>query len=378
MAVVAFVAAAMVCVMSAFSGIEDLVQDLFSNFDAPVTLVPKEGKTFSEELLTNEQLAALPGVINYSKIIEEDAWINYGDNNTVATIKGVQPSFQETLPLDSITYDGVFLLEENKKPRAVVGLGVRSELLMPLSESDPTIVSIHAPIRGKKLSRYREEAFHKMSIPVSGIFSANAELDMKYVFVPLEFAKELFGMETEISSIELQLEPGITEEEAKEAITPLIPASLEVKTRFDKNALVYQTNASEKWWTFCILLFILIIASFNIIASLTMLIIEKKKDIYVLGSMGANYTTILRIFTLQGVFINLMGAVLGTSFGLLLCYLQQHFGLITMEGAVVEFYPVLVKPLDILGIFVTVVVVGSVFCIALVRVLMRRFAAAFS
>ncbi|MFY7971694.1 MAG: ABC transporter permease [Flavobacteriales bacterium] len=374
MAVVAFVAAAMVCVMSAFSGMENLVKDLFSNFDAPITIVPREGKMFADSLLRDDQLAQLPGVANYSRIIEEDGWLNYGDNNTVATIKGVEPTFQAGMPLDSITYEGKFLLEENNQARAVVGLGVRSELLMPLSENDPTIIYINAPIRGRKLSRYREEAFNKQAIQVSGIFSANAELDMKYVYVPLQYARDLFGMEDQISSIEIHLVEGVTEADAKAQIQALLPAELMVKTRFDKNALIYQTNAYEKWWTFCILLFILMIASFNIIAALTMLIIEKKKDIYILESLGATYPTIRNAFTLQGIFINLAGALIGVFLGLGLCYAQQTFGLITMEGAVVEYYPVLVKAGDVVLIFFTVVAVGTLFCISLTRVLMRRFA----
>lgn len=374
MAVVAFVAAAMVVVMSAFSGMEHLVKDLFSNFDAPITIVPREGKVFSDSLLTDEKLAALPGVANYSRIIEEDAWLNYGDNNTVATIKGVEPNFQAGLPLDSITYEGKFLLEQSKQARAVVGLGVRSELMMPLSETDPTVIVINAPIRGRKLSRYREEAFNKQAIQVSGIFSANAELDMKYVYVPLNFSRDLFGMDDQISAIEIHLKEGISEADAKNQIQALLPAELEVKTRFDKNALIYQTNAYEKWWTFCILLFILIIASFNIIAALTMLIIEKKKDIYILQSLGATYPTIRNAFTLQGIIINLAGAIIGVALGLALCLAQQSFGLITMEGAVVEYYPVLVKAGDVVLIFITVVAVGTLFCTTLTRVLMRRFA----
>ena len=138
--------------------------------------------------------------------------------------------------------------------------------------------------------------------------------------------------------------------------------------------MIYRTNATEKWATFLILLFILIIACFNIIASLTMLIIEKKRDIYVLGSLGMTPASLRKVFITEGILINVTGAVLGTIVGLTLCLLQQHVGLITMNGAVVEYYPVTIKVWDVIGIFLTVVFVGSIFCSLLVRSLMARFA----
>jgi lipoprotein-releasing system permease protein len=209
---------------------------------------------------------------------------------------------------------------------------------------------------------------------VSGAFSVNAELDVKYLFVPLNFARELFAMEDRITSVELSLADGANEEEVKKQLESFLPKELKVETRYDRNALVYKTNASEKWFTFLILLFILGIACFNIIASLTMLIIEKKKDIRLLESLGATRPMIDRIFIYEGIFINTLGALIGTGVGLGLCYAQQTFGLVTMQGAMVEYYPVLVKPLDVVGIIITVLLLGSVFSLALVGRLMKRFA----
>ena len=160
----------------------------------------------------------------------------------------------------------------------------------------------------------------------------------------------------------------------KSALEGVLSDSLRVETRYDRNALVYKTNASEKWFTFLILFFILVIASFNIIASLTMLIIEKKKDIALLESLGATRMTIRRVFIYEGIFINLIGAITGTVFGLGLCWAQQTFGLVTMQGAMVEYYPVEIKWLDVIGIFFTVIAVGTLFSGGLVGSLMKRFA----
>jgi lipoprotein-releasing system permease protein len=209
---------------------------------------------------------------------------------------------------------------------------------------------------------------------VSGAFSVNAELDVKYLFVPLHFARELFAMDDRITSVELSLADGANEEDVKKQLESFLPKELKVETRYDRNALVYKTNASEKWFTFLILLFILGIACFNIIASLTMLIIEKKKDIRLLESLGATRPMIDRIFIYEGIFINTLGALIGAGVGLGLCYAQQTFGLVTMQGAMVEYYPVLVKPLDVVGIIITVLLLGSTFSLALVGRLMKRFA----
>ena len=374
MTVVAFVTAAMICVMSAFSGIEMLVQQLFSNFDAPLTIVPVEGKSFADSLIVDSKFKEIAGIANYSRIIEEDAWLQYSDYNSVATIKGVPLDYGSNSTIDSMMYFGNFTLQKDSFNYAVLGLGVYSELRLPRPENDPPILLINAPIRGKKLSRYKENAFNRANIMVSGAFSVNAELDVKYLFVPLNFARELFAMEDRITSVELSLAEGANEEEVKKQLESFLPKELKVETRYDRNALVYKTNASEKWFTFLILLFILGIACFNIIASLTMLIIEKKKDIRLLESLGATRPMIDRIFIYEGIFINTLGALIGTGVGLGLCYAQQTFGLVTMQGAMVEYYPVLVKPLDVVGIIITVLLLGSVFSLALVGRLMKRFA----
>jgi lipoprotein-releasing system permease protein len=374
MTVVAFVTAAMICVMSAFSGIEMLVQQLFSNFDAPLTIVPVEGKSFADSLIVDSKFKEIAGIANYSRIIEEDAWLQYSDYNSVATIKGVPLNYADQSTIDSMMYFGNFTLQKDSFNYAVLGLGVYSELRLPRPENDPPILLINAPIRGKKLSRYKENAFNRANIMVSGAFSVNAELDVKYLFVPLNFARELFAMDDRITSVELSLADGANEEDVKKQLESFLPKELKVETRYDRNALVYKTNASEKWFTFLILLFILGIACFNIIASLTMLIIEKKKDIRLLESLGATRPMIDRIFIYEGIFINTLGALIGAGVGLGLCYAQQTFGLVTMQGAMVEYYPVLVKPLDVVGIIITVLLLGSIFSLALVGRLMKRFA----
>lgn len=373
MVVVAFVTAAMITVMSAFAGIEDLVVKLFSHFDAPITLVPAEGRTMSDGSIDSLQLAQFPGVAAVHKTIEEDAWLSYADYNTVATLKGVDDAYAASTGMDSMIFQGQFLLNEDSNDFAVMGLGVKSELRVPVNPLNPSVISVNAPIRGKKLSRHRENAFRREPILVSGAFSVNAELDSRFFFVPLSFARDLYDLPNEVSTVELRLTPEANEEEVVAALRAKVPASMRVVTRYEKNALVYKTNASEKWATFLILLFILVIASFNIIASLTMLIIEKKNDIYILHSMGAAAQQVNSIFVMEGIFINAIGAVAGTLLGVGLCLAQQHFGLVGMQGAMVEYYPVKLEWTSIVGIFITVMAVGSLFSGGMVAWLMKRF-----
>jgi lipoprotein-releasing system permease protein len=319
-------------------------------------------------------LGQIQGIKGWSRVIEEDAWLQYADYNSVATVKGVSTTYASLSSLDSMMYMGSFRLREDSLNYAVLGLGLYSELRMPRPDVTPPIITMNAPIRGRKLSRFKENAFNRVPVMTSGAFSVNAELDVKYAIVSLDFARSLFNMEESVSSIEIFLNDEKDEEAVKAALQEVLPADLKVETRFDRNALVYKTNASEKWFTFLILFFVLLIACFNIIASLTMLIIEKKKDIYILESMGATRSMIRRVFVLEGIFINVVGAVVGVSAGLALCWAQQQFGLVSMEGAMVDYYPIMINWVDVIGIFLTVVIVGAIFSFGLVGRLMNRFA----
>jgi lipoprotein-releasing system permease protein len=270
--------------------------------------------------------------------------------------------------------DGQYLLQMDSLPLAIVGSGIQMELDMPLRDYAPTVMEIAAPIRGRRISEFKEEAFNQEQIAVSGVFAINAELDAKYILVPLQFARELFGMDNAVSSVDVFINADVEQEEIVRAVQAQFSNVAKVITREEKNALIYKTNASEKWATFLILLFIFLSACFNIIASLTMLIIEKKRDIFTLNSMGLDTQGIQRIFMYEGVLINVIGACAGAAIGLITCFAQREYGLIEMTGGAVESYPVSVQWPDVIGILLTVVFVGSLFSSVLVRILVRRFA----
>jgi lipoprotein-releasing system permease protein len=374
MVVVAFITAAMITVMSAFNGIDELVKAIFSNVDAPLTVLPAEGKVIPDSLINSYQPTLISGVIGFSKVIEEDVRLSHENRYAIATVKGVETNYADYSPIDTAIVDGQYLLQLDSMPLAVVGSGIQIELDMPLREYAPTVMEIAAPIRGRRISQFKEEAFNQETIAVSGIFAINAELDAKYTLVPLWFARNLFEMSDVVSSVDVFTDENADVDLIKQALVSSYGPSVRVITREEKNALIYKTNASEKWATFMILLFIFLIGCFNIIASLTMLIIEKKRDIFTLNSMGIDTRGIKRIFMFEGIMINLIGAIAGCVIGLTLCFAQERYGLIAMTGGAVESYPVSVKWLDVLGIIVTVVSVGALFSILLVRSLVHRFA----
>ncbi len=375
MVVVAAVTAAMIIVLSALNGIEELVEDLFSKFETELTLLPTEGKVFEIGAVTLSLINNLEGVRMTSRVIEDDVWVrnNSKDVNAVCTIKGVEPYYGEMTGLDSMVHYGDFTLEKDGYNFAVPGYGIFSDLKIP-HRSDPEILVINAPIRGKKLSKHKEKAFKSMPIMVNSTYSVNAELDVKYIFAPINFCRELFNYPTQISALEIALDPNVNPLAVKEKIELLLDNDkVQVVTREDKNALIFKTNESEKWATFLILLFILIIAAFNIVASLSMLIIEKKKDIFILRSMGAREDTIQRIFIQEGVLIYFIGAIVGLFVGILIVWSQQQFGLIKITGATVTYYPVKLILKDLIIVLISVMAVGLLFSNVLVRRLLRRY-----
>ncbi|MDP4587932.1 MAG: FtsX-like permease family protein [Flavobacteriales bacterium] len=372
--VVACVTAAMICILSAFNGIESLVGTLFTTFDAEISITPEKGKVFEVDEAILASITSIPEAEKHSLILEDDVIVRYGGQPSVATIMGVDSNFKSITSVATMMRAGEYLLERNDMACAIPGLGIQSELGIPYDISEFPVMSISAPIRGKKLSKYKEKALNTKPILVSGVFSVNAELDVKYLLTPLYFAQDLLGYDQKtVSRIDVGLTPDSDTEDIKKRLQVLLGDELKVETRYDKNSFIHKTNQTEKWATFVILTFILVIAAFNVMASLTMLIIEKKKDIFILKSIGMTDASIFSIFTWQGILINAVGALIGMVIGLLLCFLQIKFGLIELQGSIVDHYPMEVRGIDLLQILFTVMGIGTVFSAVMVKYLVKRF-----
>jgi len=348
---------ALVVVLSAFNGLENLVESLFESFDSDIRIEGKEGKVFDESLIAFEDLSQLDGVVNYTKVLEEVCGATYKQQQTIITMKGVQESFLEMSQLDSALIDGELVLEKNGIDFAIAGYGIASQLGMYLSRSADNI-SIYAPKREVVSTINPMNSVYRRMIAPAGVFYISPEYDNKFIVVSLEFARKLLEYDTEISSVEISVADHKDLEMVKSEIQRLVGNDFVVSNRFEFNEIIYKTNKTEKWVTFLILVFILIIAAFNILSSLSMLIIEKKKDIQTLKAMGAKDSLIRRIFFIEGMLINLSGAISGLILGVIVCLLQEHVGLLRLEGGIVDYYPVQLDPLELIYILITVLVIG--------------------
>jgi lipoprotein-releasing system permease protein len=352
---------ALVVILSVFNGLDFSIKSLFSTFDPDIKVTSTvKGKPFELNSLNIEAIRQVPGVSTVTPIIEEDAFLMYGNQQYFATIKGVPINYNEVSRLDtsSIT-SGRFMLEANQTPFALVGEGVAYYLSVGLNFTDA--IHVYALKKGTTGRPTLENTFNHSTIYASGIFSNQQEIDSKYVLVPFSFARELFQMENRVSAIEVGLAKGTPEDEVKTKIEQLAGNQFVVKTQFEQHELFYRVMQSEKWAIFFILAFILVIASFNILGSLSMLIIDKKDDIAILQSMGANQKLIRTIFLFEGWLISLAGAFLGIILGIFICWIQIRYGILKIpnEGSFIfTAYPVQIRLSDIFAVFLLVSSIG--------------------
>lgn len=371
--VIAVVTAAMVVVLSTMNGIADLVDSIYSPFDQDITITPTEGKTFPRSAVDLDALRALPGVQAASWTIEENVLLRSGGQQAVATMKGVEPSYLEMSRMASHLYAGSPELETDGHPLAILGVGLKLDLDVPLDDGVFQPLEISAPVRGRKLSKHQQAAFETEAVAVAGAFSINTDFDARYVMVPLDLAAVLLHYEDAVSALELQLAADTDRDKVAQAMRGIVGEGFLVRTRHQKNELMYRTNATEKWFTFAVLVFIGLIGAFNIIASLTMLMIGKRHDMVTLESMGASRTVIRRVFLYEGMLIVAMGMGAGLLLGLAVCWAQDRFGLISLAGSVVESYPVKVLAQDLALIVVTMATIGLLATWVPLRSLSRRY-----
>jgi lipoprotein-releasing system permease protein len=352
-----FSTAALVVILSAFNGLEGLVSNLYNSFDSDIKVELKEGKTFHSELFPSQQISELDAVANFSKIIEEVVLVKHHDNWVTITIKGVEPSYLNMIEVDD------FLVEGNTQlfkpaPSALIGMGTQSQLGVSTNELFGNMLEVNALQRNQKIKRTNASAFKKEFIPLAGVYSIGPDFDYKQMLTPIGFASKILDYGEEITGIEINLIEGANHNKVKASIQEILGENFSVKTFYEQNEIIYSVHKLEKWFIYIILVFVLLLASFNILASLAMLIIDKHKDLNILRSMGASENNIRKIFFYQGLMINLSGALLGLVLGVVVCWLQIEFHLVKLTGAIVDYYPVEVKSLDILLIALTVLAIG--------------------
>tara|TARA_B110000503_G_scaffold143499_1_gene245338 strand:- start:4441 stop:5610 length:1170 start_codon:yes stop_codon:yes gene_type:complete len=354
---VAIGAFALVVVLSAFNGLEKLVESLFESFDADVRIELNEGKTFHSKTIDYDKLTTIPGVASYTRVLKEVCGVRYKKQQTIVQLKGVDESYLEMSKIDSNVVEGRTVLQEDNINYAIIGYGISLQLNLNVNTGVENL-TMYAPKRGKISTLNAMNSVYRKQISPAAIFYLSPEYDNKYIITSLDFAQDLLQYEDEISSIELLAEKGANLQELAKRLSLFFGDKFSVKSRMEFNQILYKTNKTEKWVTFLILVFILTIAAFNILSSLSMLIIDKKKDINTLKHLGANKKLIRSIFFLEGMLINLTGAISGLILGVLVCLLQEHVGLIRLEGGIVDYYPVSLNPVELVYILITVIIIG--------------------
>ena len=365
---------ALIVILSVFNGFDELIKSLYSSFDPEIKITPAEGKVFSPTSSSFETIRNMEGVLHFSEVLEENALLRYGDRQYIATVKGVDEQFVHVTGIDSMIVDGEFSLMAKNRPYAVVGQGVAYYLGVGLNFLNP--INIYIIKRSGNISINPERAINKKFIFPSGIFSIEQEHNSKYIIVPLQFARELLHYQDEVTAIEISLDPEADKEYVQQEMRSVLGNDFLVRNRNEQNELFYRIMKSEKWAIFFILTFILIIASFNIVGSLTMLILDKKEDILTLRSLGATNKLIRRIFLMEGWLISVLGAIIGLVFGSLIAWLQAEYGLIKLNSSgsfIIDAYPVVYHFMDVVKIFVTVLLIGLLAAWFPVRYISKKF-----
>jgi lipoprotein-releasing system permease protein len=350
---------ALIIVLSVFNGLETLVRSIFNTFDPDLKITATLGKTFIPDTSKLKLLSKVDGVACYSLCLEEDALLKYGDKQYIATIKGVDDNYSNVTGIDSTMWDGKFVLKgETGRYFAIPGLGIANYLGININFITP--LNIYVPRRSAGTDLNPENAFVRMFIFPAGIYQVEQEYDSKYVFIPLDFARELLEDKSEVSSVEVKFDQGADESTVQKDVKNIFGEGFLVQNKYEQQEIFYKVMRSERVAIFIILTLILIIASFNIIGSLTMLIIEKERDIEILKSLGADNNLIRKIFIFEGWLISVLGAMAGILFGFLICWLQQRYGLVRLrsDSLVMSAYPVVMEFRDFVIVPATVLLIG--------------------
>ena len=363
-AAVGVVTAAMVCVLSVMNGFGALVEQMFSEFDPEIRITAAEGKSFQLDTLPVQQALALPFVQATSEVVEEMALVRYKDHQQPARVMGVDSVFQQITHIDTIITDGYFSVFDGAFDRCVMGRGLATQI--GVNAHFVGAVHLYAPKRLERVNMLRpDEAFLHEKAFMAGTFAVNqTSYDDQLLLVSLQLARRLFQYDTlTVTALELQLDPKghFSARQMKAQLRECLGGGYVVADRYEQQSDFFRILKIEKLLTALLLAFILLIACFNVIGSLSMLIIDKQDDICILRHLGATPQIIRRIFLCEGWFIIVLGAVFGLVIGLTICLLQQHLGLLKLGSGtdyVISAYPVLVQAVDVLAVAVIVLGMG--------------------
>lgn len=363
---------ALVVVLSIFNGLDILIKSFFSFFDPEIKITLNEGKQFDPNNALFEQIKNDKSVIHFCEVAEEIAHFRFEGQQYIARIKGVEDEYLEMSGLGEVMYDGDLLLNDGNFDYTIIGRGLAYNLGVAVNFIRPIHISV--PRKGRT-SSVLLNPFRQQHVYLGGIYAVGQqEVDDQYALIPLHMARDLLDMEGTVSSVELGLAEGVDVKKFQKKIQHLLGDDFLVQNRYQQHESYYRVAQSERFFIFLTLSFILIIASFNLASSISMLILDKKKDINILISLGLTKKRLGKIFLYEGMLVSTIGAVIGLVLGILICYGQIHFGWLKFPGNfAVEYYPVDVRIPSLIVIAITVLLIGSIASWLPVKLLPRRF-----
>lgn len=370
---ITLITAALVILLSAFNGIEQMIEKLYSDFDPDISITSSEGKSFDEKSINLKEVLKMKGIVNVSRAVDEIVVIKHEQKWVNARMIGIDSSFLAMSRMKKHMVDGDPIIQDEKGPYGIIGATLLDKLGGFIPERmGYESVQIYAPKRDAKI-RLGSNPFKMQMLNISSRMNFNREVNAEKIVVPLELARALLNYENDLNAIYVEVEKNEEIESIKQDLIQLLGSDFQVKTNYEKNELIYKTSKSEKMIVVIILVFIFILAAFNLIASLTMLFVEKKDNLQTLSAMGATHQSIFKIFFFEGLLISGRGIFFGLLLGYSICFLQLKLGLLTMPNSGGEAFPIALSLMDGLLILCLVSILSLAFSFFPVRVLMKKY-----
>lgn len=361
-AVIAFATMCQVLVLSVFNGFEGLVKSLYGNFYTDVKVIPASGKTFIMAATQIRQLKQQAGVAALSMIVEEKGLLQNEDQQTLVSLKGVDDNYADVSGVAAATKRGSFITGTVNDPGIVMGVGIQEAAHINVDKALPASrITLILPRKGTRNFINPMESLSQGDVTATGAFTIQQDFDSRYALTNIDFVKKQMDFAVdEYSAAEIKLSAGAKPEEVSAALAKLLGSRYTVQTKYEQNMSLYTTMKMEKWAIFAILTLIFIIAAFNMVGALTMLVLEKQKDINVLQSMGANRTMIQKIFLSEGILLGMIGLGIGILLAVIICLLQIKFKLIKLQGGsfLIDYFPVKLIPADFLLVALSAFVIA--------------------
>lgn len=360
---------ALIVVLSVYNGIGNLTQSLFNSFDPPILVQPAQGKTFHTADLPLGQVGEIEGVTAVSQIVEENAWITYHHNQAIVSLRGVDEVYPQVTGLDTLLHQGVYGLKMGVEPADTLSpstvyfllFGAEVYYNLGIREASNAPVSVHIPKRGVAMGLTMDQALNTGVAMPGGTFYIQQDIDNRYVVADIQFVRQLMNYAPdECTALAVALDPKASPKRVKETLRQLLGPDVTVKDRFEQQPIYYKVYRSERLGIYLILALIVVIATLNLVASLSLLVLDKRRDIATLLSLGMRRSDILRIFRIEGVMISAFGVLSGLVLGFLICFVQQRFGLVKMgDNFIVSAFPVDMHVVDFLLTFLLVMAIST-------------------